>query len=93
MKDPIELAVIYTFRFFGFETLAKKWETTSPKWAIYTAKINKILAFASIITATSDSLLHFFPEQYTKFIFALAALNVALTAWANSQEEKFSEVK
>ena len=88
MKDPIELAVIYLFEFFGFTELSEKWKAETPSWAKYTSKINKILAFISLSVGTTDSFIHFLPEEITKFFFVLAGINVSLTIWANTQVKK-----
>lgn len=86
-KDPVEIFVIECFKILGFNNLADRWTRKSPPFAILTAKISKILALASFISVSSDSFIHYIPEDMTnikQIIMFLGGLNAAIVFIANS---------
>lgn len=81
--DPLERIIIALFRFFEFNDLANKWEAESPTWAKYTSKVSKILTVVSTVTASSDKIFEFLPENWQTILFTIAAINTSITFYAN----------
>lgn len=81
--DPIERIIIALFRFFELNDIANRWEKESPTWAKYTSKVSKVLTVVSTITAGSDKIFEFLPENWQTILFAIAGINTSITFYAN----------